>query len=230
MQKVVIFGFNEFAKEVARHLPPYQMIVAVFDKEERKRAELEFFQVIEILGFNEKEFSFLKGDEIVVCSLKQDEKNLFLALTLRTLYPTLKIVARVNEKSNEGKYRLVGVNKIINPYEITTNLILTILQKPVILNVLERIVFNRTKEHWQIREITLSNSSPLTRRPLKQFMKLLTIRYNLVPVAVALKGKGGRDKVLFISSRLNHPLRPNDGLIVIGEPTGLENFEKEMNG
>jgi voltage-gated potassium channel len=229
-KRVIIFGFNEFAREVARHLPRKEILVAVLSEEEQRRAESEFFETIYLLGFSERELRFLSGDEVAVCSLKSDEENLFLALTLRTLFPNLQIVARVNEKSNEGKYRLVGVNKIINPYEITTNLILTILQKPVILNVVEQIIFDRTKSHWRITEIIVKEGSPLTEKPLGEFIKLLTIRYNLVPVGVAIQRKGGRERVLFLSSRLNYPIKPGEGLIVIGEPEGLELFEKEMNG
>lgn len=228
MKRVVIFGFNQFAREVARRVEGVELIIATFSPEEEVKAKKEFFEVVLLKDFTEGEFKFIRGDEVVVCSLKEDEKNLFLALTLKSLFPNVKLVARINDKKNEQKYRLIGVEKLINPYDIVTNLIFTILEKPVILETLEQIVFKSRNTSWQLREVEICSNSPLTREPLKEWIKHLTIRYDLVPVAVVRKGRGGRERVIFISGALHRPLRAGDNLVLIGLHANFKRFEQEL--
>lgn|GEM_PF-3112717 len=231
MKRVIVFGFNEFAREVAKRLEGVRLVVATFSPEEEVKARKEFFEVVLLKDFSEGEFRFLRGNEVVVCSLKEDEKNLFLALTLKSIFPKITLVARINDKQNEEKYRLIGVEKLINPYDIVTNLIFTILEKPIILETLEQIVFKTRKSSWQLKEIAISPNSPLTQEPLRNWIKHLTIRYDLVPVAVVRRNlKRGRDRISFISSTLNRHLKSGDKLILIGLEDNFKKFEKELNG
>lgn len=56
--------------------------------------------------------------QTLVLALDHDADNLFVALTARSINPSLSIVARVNESSTEPKLRRAGADHIVNPHEI----------------------------------------------------------------------------------------------------------------
>lgn len=139
--KIAIFGFDKFGQKIAFTLKKQNVLIVVFDEEEEKKAKEKFFDVFLLKEIANEELSKIEEIDYAICALKDEEKNLFLVLSLREIFPKLNIVAKVTNKENEYKYKLAGANKILNPYEIIANRIMTILKKPLTLKVIEEIIF-----------------------------------------------------------------------------------------
>ena len=136
--RMAIFGFDDFGEQVARFLNKKDIIVVVLDEKEEARAREKLYDVIKIHNIDDDEIAKIEEFDIAIAVLHDEDKNLFLCLTLKDLFPEKKIIAKVADKDNEYKYKLAGVNKLINPYEVTANRIMTILKKPLTLKVLKR--------------------------------------------------------------------------------------------
>ena len=139
--RIVLFGFDDFGEDVAKSLGKKNLTVVVFDEEEEKKARDKLFDVIRLREIDDDELKKIEDFDIAVAVLRDEDKNLFLSLSLKDLFPNKKLIAKVSEKGNEYKYKLAGVDKIINPYEVAANRIMTILKKPLTLKIIEEIIF-----------------------------------------------------------------------------------------
>ena len=139
--RIAIFGFDDFGEQIAKFLNKKDIVVVVLDETEKVKAKDKLYDVIKIHNIDDDEIVKIEEFDVAIAVLRDEDKNLFLCLTLRELFPDKKIIAKVADKDNEYKYKLAGVTKLINPYEVTANRIMTILKKPLTLKVIEEIIF-----------------------------------------------------------------------------------------
>jgi len=167
MQSVTIFGYGKFGNSIAKSIKnevDTYVKVAVTEDEEFDLATLEGFDVVK---FNiESDQSILNLNLLeetrLICTMDNNHDNLFLALTLRSLYKENYILAISDSIRMSDKLRMAGVNRVIDIYQISSNMIINILEKPIATKFLQGFV---NKEHnyifkeivvrmcWQRREV-----------------------------------------------------------------------------
>ncbi|NPA12012.1 MAG: TrkA family potassium uptake protein [Epsilonproteobacteria bacterium] len=222
--RVMLFGFDEFGERVAEYLGKKDLSVVVFDDNEEKRAKNRFFDVIRLHEIDDDELLKLEEFDIALAVLRDEDKNLFLSLSLKDLFPARPVIAKVSNKENEYKYKLAGVNKIINPYDVTANRIMTILKKPLTLKVLETIIFE--DNNLSFAEIEVPEGSFLVNKYIKDIYKEISSNYNIL--IVALVDKTGRENVQFITKGVNFRIYEGDILIVVGDKDEIERFKFDL--
>jgi voltage-gated potassium channel len=222
--KIAIFGFDKFGQKIAFTLKKQNVLIVVFDEEEEKKAKEKFFDVFLLKEIANEELSKIEEIDYAICALKDEEKNLFLVLSLREIFPKLNIVAKVTNKENEYKYKLAGANKILNPYEIIANRIMTILKKPLTLKVIEEIIFSDNKLSFS--EIEISENSFLEGKSIKDVYKEIQSIYNLLIIGVV--DKEISDEVIFVTRGINHILNHKDVLVVVGDIDEIERFKNDL--
>jgi len=222
--KILLFGFDDFGEHVAKSLGKRNLTVVVFDEEEEKRAKDKLFDVIRLREIDDDELLSLEDFDIAVSVLKDEDKNLFLCLSLKDLYPDKKLVAKVSEKGNEYKYKLAGVDKIINPYEVAANRIMTILKKPLTLKVIEEIIFE--DNDLSFAEIEVEKGSFLDGKYIKDIYKEISDNYNILIVAIVDKELS--ENVQFITKGINHKIDYEDILIVVGDKEEIKRFKEDL--
>jgi len=220
---IAVFGFDEFGEKVCDALKR-DFFVVVFNEEEEQLAKEKNYKVVKLRDINNNELKKLDHFDIALAVLKEEDKNLFLILSLREVFEDVKIVAKVTSKENEYKYRLAGVNKIINPYEITSNRIMTILKKPLTLKVIEAIIFEDNA--LSFAEIVVPEDSFLDKRYMKDIFKELSANYNILVVAIVDKERG--ERVEFVTKGINHKIDAGDILIVVGDRDEIERFKFDL--
>jgi voltage-gated potassium channel len=222
--KIAIFGFDKFGQKIAFTLKKQNVLIVVFDEEEEKKAKEKFFDVFLLKEIANEELSKIEEIDYAICALKDEEKNLFLVLSLREIFPKLNIVAKVTNKENEYKYKLAGANKILNPYEIIANRIMTILKKPLTLKVIEEIIFSDNKLSFS--EIEIPENSFLEGKSIKDVYKEIQSIYNLLIIGVV--DKEISDEVIFVTRGINHILNHKDVLVVVGDIDEIERFKNDL--
>jgi voltage-gated potassium channel len=222
--KIAIFGFDKFGEKISSTLKKQNVLIVVFDKEEEKRAKEKLFDVIYLNEINDEELSKIDAIEYAICALDDEEKNLFLVLSLREMYSNLNIVAKVMYKENENKYKLAGANKILNPYEIITNRIMTILKKPLTLKVIEEIIFSDNKLSFS--EVEIPENSFLEGKAIKDVYKEIQNIYNILIIGIV--DKEISENVIFITKGINHILNYKDVLVVVGDIEEIERFKNDL--
>jgi len=223
--KTVLFGFDDFGEKVAKQLGKRELTVVVFNEEEEKRAKNKFFDVIYFSEINDDNLKKLEDFKIAIAVLKDEDKNLFLCLSLKDLFPDIKLIAKASEKGNEYKYKLAGVNKVINPYEVTANRIMTILKKPLTLRVIEEIIFE--DNDLSFAEVEIPKNSFLDGKYIKDVDKEIAHNYNILIIAIVDKEMSSN--VQFVTKGINHKLDAEDILIVVGDKEDIERFKEDLS-
>jgi Trk K+ transport system NAD-binding subunit len=222
--KIALFGFDDFGERVAKYLGKKDLIVVVLDEKEEEKAKEQFFDVIRIKEIKDDEIQKIGDFDIALAVLRDEDKNLFLSLTLKDLYPQKKLIAKVADKDNEYKYKLAGVDKTINPYEVTANRIMTILKKPLTLKVIEEIIFE--DNNLSFAEIEIPKGSFLDGRYIKDVYKEISANYNIIILAIVDKEMG--ESVQFVTKGINHKIDAGDVLIVVGDTYDIERFKEDL--
>ena len=223
--KIVIFGFDDFGERVAKFLHKKDVVIVVLDEIEEKRAKEKLYDVVKLHNIDDDEIKKIEEFDIAIAVLHDEDKNLFLCLTLRDIYPNKKIIAKVANKDNEYKYKLAGVDKLIHPFEVTANRIMTILKKPLTLKVIEEIIFQDNK--LSFAEIVVPKGSFLDKKYIKDVFKDISSLYNLLVVGIV--DKEISSNVQFITKGYNHKIDANDILIVVGDIDEIERFKEDLN-
>jgi Trk K+ transport system NAD-binding subunit len=222
--KIALFGFDDFGERVAKYLGKKDLIVVVLDEKEEEKAKEQFFDVIRIKEIKDDEIQKIGDFDVALAVLRDEDKNLFLSLTLKDLYPQKKLIAKVADKDNEYKYKLAGVDKTINPYEVTANRIMTILKKPLTLKVIEEIIFE--DNNLSFAEIEIPKGSFLDGRYIKDVYKEISANYNILIIAIV--DKEISENVQFVTKGINHKIDAGDILIVVGDIDDIERFKEDL--
>lgn len=222
--KIAVFGFDDFGERVASFLGKKDLIIVVLDEKEYLKAKEKLYEVVKINSISDEEILKIEEFDIAIAVLRDEEKNLFLCLTLKDLFPDKKLIAKVSEKENEYKYKLSGVDKLINPYEVTANRIMTILKKPLTLKVIEEIIFQ--DNNLSFAEIEIPKSSFLDGKYMKDIYKEVSGLYNILIIGIV--DKEISEEVQFITKGYNHKIDANDILIVVGDIDEIERFKSDL--
>jgi len=222
--KIAVFGFDDFGERVASFLGKKDLIIVVLDEKEYLKAKEKLYEVVKIDSISDEEILKIEEFDIAIAVLRDEEKNLFLCLTLKDLFPDKKLIAKVSEKENEYKYKLSGVDKLINPYEVTANRIMTILKKPLTLKVIEEIIFQ--DNNLSFAEIEIPKSSFLDGKYMKDIYKEVSGLYNILIIGIV--DKEISEEVQFITKGYNHKIDANDILIVVGDIDEIERFKSDL--
>ena len=223
--RIILFGFDDFGEKIANYLKDEDLEIVVFDEKEIKRAKEKGFKgSFYFREIDDDNLKKLKEFDIAIAALKDEDKNLFLSLSLKELFPKSKLIAKVNEKGNEYKYKLIGADKIINPYEVTANRIMTILKKPLTLKIIEEIVFE--DNNLSFAEIEIPKGSFLDGKYIKDVDKEISRNYNILIIAIVDKEMS--ENVQFITKGINHKIDAGDILVVVGDRDDIERFKNDL--
>jgi len=223
MKKIVIFGYGKNGKAVAKYLNKKDFLLVVFDENEKNEAINNGYLRVEL--FDEKILDEdlieigIQESEIAICMLEEEARNMFLALSIRNLNPNITIIAKAEDKEYIHRYKLAGVNQIINPYEITANRIDSIIKKPITLEFIHNIVFEDS--NLVFAQIEILEKSFLDGKYLDDLE--IEKNYNLVAIGILDIEKS--DKLQLVK---NNKLDVEDVLVVIGDILEIERLKQDM--
>ncbi len=221
---VIIFGYGKFGKPIAHAIKKGEfakMRVAVATNGEFELANLEGMSV---LFFNlESDNSIvqldIKKETKLICTLDDSRENLYLALSLRELYKENHIIAVSDSNHLAQKLRLAGVNRVIDIYNMSANMLMNILDKPVATKFLQGFI---DKSHDYIfAEITIGAKSVL----INQYLDMIDFKnYNLVFIGMVDIEQG--KQFYFGSIGVSHKITEGDVLVFVGKEEDVAEFKK----
>ena len=224
---VVIFGYGRFGVTIANSLKDFKkdLVVAVNSDKEFELANLDGFKVI---SFNlESDASIqnldINEDTIVVCAMDNNHENLFLALTIRELFLKNYIIAISDSIHLTDKFKMAGVNRVIDIYSISGNIIINILKNPIATKFLQGFI---NKSHdYTFKEIKIKEGSPLNGKMLNE---IDFSKYNIIFIGMIDEEMG--NQFIFSTVGINHKIDTNDILVCVGKEEDLDRFAKECGG
>jgi voltage-gated potassium channel len=228
MKPIAVFGYNEYAKEIASNfkLSGVDVFIYAIDEASVKRANDDGHDVelVELddnwLNIAEK---FDTNKLTCFCALDDDAQNVFLTISLRAQYPQLFIIALATSKDSANKLSLAGANKAIAKLETTANIIVECLEKPTVVEVMTDILYHNSQE-LKLAQYTISESSILAQMKLHDIT--LHREHNIIILAIA--DRELEAEFTFTSTGHNHKVDPGDVLVVMGKEDDLKKFEKAI--
>ena len=227
IKEVLVFGYNEYAKEISQNfvLDKFHVHLYVLDELSFINAQNDGLKV-ELVELDDDWLdigrNFNVNEVICFCALDDDAQNVFLTISLRAEYENLHIISLATSKDSADKLRLAGANKAIAKLETTANVIVELLEKPAVVEVMNDILY-RNKD-LKLAEYTIAKGSVLEGEYLHEI--ILHKQYNIIILAVA--DKELEAEFTFTTQGHNHKIDIGDVLVVMGREKDLQNFEGKI--
>lgn len=227
-KKVVIYGYTALGSKIANILNDKKYVILVVDFEESAliQASKDGFEIFESTLLNDNDLVKIgidKDIDSLFCVSNSNKNNLFITLSARNLSKELKIITISKTKAEANKLEIAGATKVLNPNELGAYRIYRYMAKPLMLRVLDDILFS--KSDLNISEIHIEDLSLLK----DQFLKDMTIHKDFNILLLGIMDKEISDKFIFNTKRINHKIDEGDVLVVVGKNEDLENFSNYIN-
>ncbi|QKF81159.1 potassium channel family protein [Halarcobacter ebronensis] len=229
-KNIIIYGYTVLGSKIASILNQkgYFITIVSFEEEEIKRATKDGFVVQESTLLNDDELiqiGVADGSvDSIFCVSDCNKKNLFVTLSARSLDKKLKIISVSKTKSEAKKLQIAGATKVLNPNELGALRIYRYMSKPLMLNVLDQILFSSLD--LNISEIYVTKESKLN----KIYFKDLTLhkKFNILILGIMDKELG--ENFIFNTKGINHKIDEGDVLVVLGKSADLKVYKEYLEG
>ncbi|MDP2851685.1 MAG: NAD-binding protein [Sulfuricurvum sp.] len=226
-QSAIVFGFNEYAKQIALQIAPEYPSFSVFVMNESEQIAAKaagFEAALFDLGEDWKliEEKFDPNSLIIFCALDKDAENVFLTISLRSIFENLPIIALASDHESAAKMKSAGANKVMATQQITANIITEMLEKPTVTEVLHDILYEQS--FLKIAQITVPENCFLVGKHLHEIdwgeefdILVLAIVDHQLSATFSFTSKGH-----------HHHIDPDDVLVVVGYEDSIEALSEAM--
>lgn len=228
-KKVVIYGYSTLGSKIAQILSEknYEIVIVDFKEENLENAKSDGFiiQNSNLLDDNDLiELGIMKDLDSLFCVSDFTNNNLFVTLSARNLNKELKIITISQTKAEAKKLQIAGATKVLNPNELSAFRIYRQMSKPLMLKVLDEILFS--KSDLNISETYINKKSLLN----GIFLKDITIHKEFNILLIGIMDKELRNRFIFNTKGINHKVDEGDVLVVVGKNSDLQEFVNHING
>ena len=226
MHDVKVFGYGEFAKEIVSQVNDAYRSVSVYTLDynslqevQKSGSEAYLFD----LGDNWDEFNTLDLDEtLFICALDDDADNVFLTISLRDQFPTARLIAIASTHEHASKLRLAGAHKVISKLQATADIIIDVLEKPVVTEVIQDILDEETvlksmQLHIKATTSLIGQRVDKVARDIADELIVLAVVDKMMDTLFVFTAKGSK-----------HILEEGDILVLIGYDEVLEKFKRSV--
>ena len=226
LKNILLFGYGRHGKPLARGLieDGFSVVIVESDKEFYKQAQKD--------GFKDAVYADVTQDEVLkalnpqeyvklVCVMDDLHLNVFLTLSLHSLFKESYILAISDSMHATKKLKMAGATKVIDLYEVSANKIYNILKRPVATKLLEGFTIGR--DGVSFNEMIIPKDSFL--------IGSMTDEIDFSPYGVLLVGMIDEDlghAFIFITAGINHELSEGDTIVCIGPKDKLDAFIEEI--
>ena len=219
---VIIIGFGRNGEQVAMELRDCGIDFVIVDKRDNVITRIR----------EDEELLYIKGDATHEDVLKQagvdnaraliattpnDSDNVFVALTARSMNPSLKIVSRASETESVSKLKRAGVTNVIMPERIGGQRMAKLVTQPDVVEFLEYILLQKSRD-VSLEEISCTNMADcFVNRAILDLKNRDLSGINIVGIKIS-----GAKYIFNPSAGLT--LSRGDQLFVLGSPEQIKRF------
>lgn len=222
----LLFGYNDYTLEIVKNISLYYENIEIFRLDENEKSVQNSKYKISRFDLSD-DWDDLKSsvnlDECTAfCVLEDIAENIFLTISLRETFEELNIVALAEDKESADKLSLAGATRVIPTIQITANMIVEILEKPIITQVLHNILYE--KSDLKIAQIRVDN--------IQKFEGIYPYdidwgaEYNVLVLSVLREDM--ETEFVYSAKARHHHIKEGDVFVVVGYENNLREFEKIM--
>lgn len=225
-KNALIFGYNEYAFEIAKNIAPHYEKIHIF-KLDKSTIDVDTKDTpYEVSSFDltdNWDNLYEKVDineSVAFCTLEDMAENIFLTISLRDTFNDMNIITLAKDKESAAKLTLAGASTVVPLTETTANVIVEILEKPIVTEVLHDILYEQSD--LQIAQIKVENHHLFEERyPVEiDWSK----EHGIIVISVV--HDDNTREFIYSSKAKHHPIKNGDVFIVVGYEKDIINFEK----
>lgn len=223
----LLFGYNDYTLEIVKNISLYYENIKIFRLDEGSDKNIQNSKY-EILRFDlSDDWDELKGSVNIeectaFCLLEDTAENIFLTISLREAFEELTIVALADDKESGDKLSLAGATRVIPTIQITANMIVEMLEKPIITQVLHNILYE--KSDLKIAQIRVDNANKF--EGVYPYDIDWGAQYNVLVLSVLREDM--ETEFIYSAKARHHHIKEGDVFVVVGYESDLGEFEKIM--
>jgi voltage-gated potassium channel len=225
-RSILLFGYGSHGKFIAKglHEDGFRLKIIESNHDYYLQAKEDGFIDVEHMDVtNDRLLEVLDPEryEQLVCVMEDEHLNVFLTLSLRSLFKESYILAISDSIHTTKKLKMAGADKVVDLYEVSANKIYNILKRPVATKLLEGFVSGR--DGIGFKEMLI---------PRNSFLEgITTDEIDFSPYGVLLIGMIDEElghTFVFITAGINHELNHGDTIVCIGPEDKLNAFAEEI--
>ena len=164
----VLCGYGRVGARLAILLSARSVPLVVIDIDERRSAAASEHGAMIVEGSSTEDEVLLAAHvdraAVLIVSLGSDADAISTVLSARVLNPDLRIVARANEVSSEGKLVRAGCDHVVNPLSQGAQQMAAYADQPAVAHFLEFV--HDTSVEFRLEELAIPDDSPLAGKSL----------------------------------------------------------------
>ncbi len=224
---IVICGFGIMGKKVAKGLldEGSELIILDRDEEAAEYAHSMGYKSICADATRSEIFEKIDIDQRilhVLCLTSDDEQNTFIAINVKSINPKVKVTARCSDGEIADKLRYAGIDQVIIPEEITALMGVVHAGEPVAFEALRSILAYQGENH--IDEVHVKKDGILENRSIES---LKSNAFKLIILGMLRMLDDGTKEFIFNPSN-DIILSSRDELVIMGHPTAIAHFKREV--
>ena len=224
-KKAFLFGYGVQGISLAKGLKKDDFelhIIEARDESCERATEDGFINVtfLDVTDDSKLERLDIWDDSYILCVMDDKHLNVFLTLSLRSIFPRTTIVAISDSVHTTEKLKMAGADRIIDLYQVSANHVHNILRKPIATKLLGSFVSDSYAISF--KEMLIPSNSYLN--------GMMTDNVNFYESGLLLLGiieAESSSQFVYISSS-EHRLHSGDTLICIGYDEDLKKFKNKM--
>ena len=227
MKSAIIFGYNEFALEIAQSLKTKYHDIALFvlGDNELKHLQDKGFKVSKFDlsdDWFDLQTNYDIAELVVFCALEDTAENIFLTISLRALFEHLIIIALSSDAEGGRKLKMAGANKIIPITQTNVNIIVEMLERPYVTKILNDILY--ADSGLKIAQVVIQEGSEV----IGQYIEAIDWKYRYGLLVLAVIEDEMETNFIYTKKANLKPLKEGNILILVGFEHDIEEFEKRI--
>ena len=223
----LICGYDKVAVEVARKLSSHGYWIVVLDgnlshiNEAKKDGYLALhYNPGDVESYKKLNIDIKRQVKAILCLHEDDVKNVYAALTIRSIEANIFILALLMEDSNRKKLLFVGINKIVYPQELVGLITKEFVGKPAAFEVIHELR-NESSE-------AVIDELGITQRIVESFPTIGHLHNQQYRIVLLGLYKTKKDRFYFNPTD-DTILEVGDYLLVVGYNIFIKEFEKFLH-
>jgi Trk K+ transport system NAD-binding subunit len=215
----LILGYNDYTFEIEKNIKSYYKNVHIFSLHKDVENSFDLSD-----NWDELSSRFDMSDCVAFCVLEDMAENIFLTISLRDTFKELTIVSLAQDKESEDKLKLAGATKILPTTQTTANIIVEMLEKPIVTEVLHNILYE--KSDLKIAQIKIEDNTFFDGKYPSdvEWSKEHGI------IVISIVNEDMSREFIYSSKAKHHIIRSGDIFIVVGYEKNIKEFEKLIGG
>jgi len=226
-KQAFLFGYGSQGRSLARSLRNDHFRLHIIESKKKyyeKAKSDKFLDVIlaDVTMDTELEALHIDDDSYIICVMEDEHLNVFLTLSLRSLYPNATIVAISDSVYTTQKLKMAGANRIIDIYKVSAYRIHNMLIRPVATKLLDSFISDESTISF--REMLIPEGSFLDGVMVEevQFSDYGILLLGMLDVELS-------NKFIFITAGIDHKLDSGDTIVCMGYNNDLESFAEMIH-